>query len=1168
MTEFIIGKACADVTGRLRSKLIKEIRSGRRVLMIVPDQFEFETEKALYRACAAEGDTSLFTRISVKTPDKLASEIIAKYAGEKKPADDITKHILMYRAVSEIKDELTAFDKIALKPGFAPRMTGTVAMLKSAGISASALTKTVDSVKEDFRDTSPSLFAKLCDISRIYSVYDSLLSRSYSDKADSTMIAARLAAENGVFRGENIFCDGFSDFSAGQMELLYSMIDLADNMTFSFVSDNGRDIFNTVNSCITLLSDHSRNADKDVIGDDRIISDNEHFCSPAIAAVSEGIFSEYCAFCMSDGLRLIKADDIHKEADFIAAEIRSMITKENYRCSEIAVLASDADGYRAPIESAFEKYGIPLFSDVPETILHLPLVNLVLSLLNVLKSFTVENVLSYLKTGFLQKSNGKPLTMRDINDFEEYIYEWNLKPQNLKDPFPERNDNVPRAEKLRADIIPPLLELREQLKSSTGDEITKAVCDFLFDKVGIQRAVAAHCKRSGSELLSDSDEKLISSYQTLWNTMLEIFEGLYRGLDGYKISLSDYCDLVRDICAGTSLAKPPQVLDAVLMGDIGRTRLDGIRAVFIAGANYGLFPAEQSPRSIFTEYETELLGESIIKIGMNRRERYLYGRYLTYRALSIPSERLCISYPMLDSACAKMSPSDVIKEITEMFDDLRTENASEFGDDLYCSTTRAAQQNFAAICRTDSTRRATLKKALVDSGSGNIVKKLEQLTSKQDTAYRHRLDPTTSEALFRSRTFSATKLERLNHCRFEYFCTNGLRIREKKQRDLSSLEIGNAVHYVLQKVLEKYCADMEGFIRLTRPQLAVEARHYLDEYKEQNLGGDYAKSLRFGYLYKNLTIGAVDILILLQAEFAARDYRPKFFELQIGSADTATAPISDSKPQDTTCVPEATLTDDAEITFNEAVISDTDDTNIPGSSRTAINTPALSVTTKNGTEVNITGIIDRADIFTDKDGNEYIRVVDYKTGTREFSMVNLYYGINTQMLLYLIAVCSANPELHPGGVSYLPARVTEPADKLSAPFALLAQDHVQSGMYVRTDATDAEMTKYATVMSARSGAKPAKFIPKEENNLSEGDFKVLTEDCIHQTEYVLSKLYSGSVDAVPTVYREKNQERSACAYCRFGAICGHSKEHELHAVPKDDTKKKKTKKKAKGEPKR
>lgn len=1156
MTEFIIANACADVSARLRARLIDEIRQGGRATLIVPDQYAFETEKALYRSCRDTGIPQLFSNISVRTFSKLSEEIIARYAGGKKAADDITKNILMYRAVSEIHDSLSSLGRIALKPGFAPKMTGTVAMLKAAGMTADKLHGTVDAVKEDFRDSAPALFAKLTDISMIYSAYDALLSQSYTDKLDSTSAAARLAAENGVFRGESIYCDGFSDFSQSQMSFLFTVIDLAENVTFAFTSENGdgcRDIFSTVNDRIAALASHSEQAGAEVKGADVFISKNDRKCSAAVSAVSQNIFTDEKADSTPDGVSVIRADDCHAEADYVAAEIRRLVTEEGLRYSEIAVLSADPAQYRTPIESSFDKYGIPLFCDMPESILHMPLVNLLLSLLETLNSFTAESFLSYIKSGFIQKSDGRPLTMREINDIEDYIYEWGLKGEDLKQPFPEINGKIPRAEKLRADIVPPLLALREQLKNCTGDEITKRVCDFLFDVVGVQRAVAAHCKTAGSELLTDSDKKMIASYQTLWNTVLEILEGLYKGLEGYKISVAEYRTLVRDICAGATLAGAPQTLDSVLAGDISRTRVDNVKAVFIMGATYDRFPENESGGGIFSEYETELLSDSIMKLGMNRRERYCYNRYLAYRALSLPTERLYVTYPVLDAACTKKSPSDIIAMLENIFGQSLSINAGALSDEFYCSSSRAAQQRFAAMCKENTERRATLKKALQLTGNGGFADKLEKLVSDRDGAFSHRLSPETAEALFRSNTFSATKLERLNHCRFEYFCSNGLRVRERSKRDLSRIEIGNAVHYVLQKTLEKYCNAMNEFIAMSRAALSAEARHFLDEYKTISLGGDYAKSLRFAYLYKNLTVGAVDMLILLQAEFAARDYRPKFFELQIGGEeDTAYSPAGESEPLDIAAVPDAALYDSEEVSFPETAGVEFDSRNTPGSSRTKLNTPALKIHVRDKLDVNITGIIDRADIFTDEHGNEYIRVVDYKTGKREFSMVNVYYGINTQMLLYLIAVCNANKELRAGGVSYLPAKVTEPSSKKSAAFALLSQDHIQSGMYVRSDAAEREMTKYAENISARSGIKREKFMPAEDSALTEEQFTLLSEECTKQTREVLCRLYDGDVDAVPTVYKEKYTEKKACSYCRFASVCGHNEQHETRAVPREE----------------
>lgn len=64
--------------------------------------------------------------------------------------------------------------------------------------------------------------------------------------------------------------------------------------------------------------------------------------------------------------------------------------------------------------------------------------------------------------------------------------------------------------------------------------------------------------------------------------------------------------------------------------------------------------------------------------------------------------------------------------------------------------------------------------------------------------------------------------------------------------------------------------------------------------------------------------------------------------------------------------------------------------------------------------------------------------MDYKTGGHSFKLSNAMYGVNTQMLVYLIALCDANPNVYPGGVSYLTAKMTEASPTESGLLALLA----------------------------------------------------------------------------------------------------------------------------------
>lgn len=62
--------------------------------------------------------------------------------------------------------------------------------------------------------------------------------------------------------------------------------------------------------------------------------------------------------------------------------------------------------------------------------------------------------------------------------------------------------------------------------------------------------------------------------------------------------------------------------------------------------------------------------------------------------------------------------------------------------------------------------------------------------------------------------------------------------------------------------------------------------------------------------------------------------------------------------------------------------------------------PPLRIPTKNGL-VTVGGIIDRVDLYKDENGTTYVRVVDYKTGRKEFKLADVLYGMSLQMLIYL-----------------------------------------------------------------------------------------------------------------------------------------------------------------------
>ena len=63
--------------------------------------------------------------------------------------------------------------------------------------------------------------------------------------------------------------------------------------------------------------------------------------------------------------------------------------------------------------------------------------------------------------------------------------------------------------------------------------------------------------------------------------------------------------------------------------------------------------------------------------------------------------------------------------------------------------------------------------------------------------------------------------------------------------------------------------------------------------------------------------------------------------------------------------------------------------------------------------MNLRGRIDRVDTYT-ADNKVYVKIIDYKTGNTSFQLVNLYHGLQLQLVVYLNAALEVTAKKHPG----------------------------------------------------------------------------------------------------------------------------------------------------------
>jgi ATP-dependent helicase/nuclease subunit B len=205
--------------------------------------------------------------------------------------------------------------------------------------------------------------------------------------------------------------------------------------------------------------------------------------------------------------------------------------------------------------------------------------------------------------------------------------------------------------------------------------------------------------------------------------------------------------------------------------------------------------------------------------------------------------------------------------------------------------------------------------------------------------------------------------------------------------------------------------------------------------------------------------------------------------------------------------------------------------------------PPLEITLADSTKLAIRGIVDRVDVYR-ADGRVYVRVVDYKTGKKTFSLDDLSLGLNTQMLFYLFALCSptAKDPLF-GGDTPCPAGIMY----LSSDVAVQNLEQYTDSATVLANAEDALkrnglLLNDEEVLRAMNESLCAKFLAgikmKKNGELSGKALTTLDEfeDIKRQITEVVSgvaeRMKSGVADIAPI-----SHGNSPCEHCSMKPVC-------------------------------
>lgn len=332
-------------------------------------------------------------------------------------------------------------------------------------------------------------------------------------------------------------------------------------------------------------------------------------------------------------------------------------------------------------------------------------------------------------------------------------------------------------------------------------------------------------------------------------------------------------------------------------------------------------------------------------------------------------------------------------------------------------------------------------------------------------------------------TLSASQVDRQAECRMSYFLKYGLRAKERKEATVDPAEFGTYVHWVLENTAQKVM-ERGGFQNVSLEDTMQIAMELSDEYaKERFLQID---SKRVAYLFSRNRRELEMVVEELWRELKASKFIPKEFELGFGAGEQM------------------------------------DPIEIPSHSLAAV----------------LGGFVDRVDIWKEN-GRNYFRVVDYKTGKKDFDYCDVFNGVGLQMLLYLFALEQHGQDVIgddpiAAGVQYFPARVpilsADGAKTLEEADALRLKEWKRKGLLLQDE----------PVLSAMDESMDRLCCDRKSDGSISGDladrrqFQMLREYIFKFLGNMVDDIAAGNVKANPYT---RGTSHSACAFCPYGSIC-------------------------------
>lgn len=946
-----------------------------------------------------------------------------------------------------------------------------------------------DALEDKTLENDARVKSKLNDIALIYSKYEKRFKDGLFDPRDALTVLADDLKDKPFFKNACVFIDNYYTFTEQEYAIIKQIIAQSKDTYISFTVDYNRAVFEENRKASERVLALARN-----ISDDFYTGESKRSKLESLKYIERNLFeSNVEALNVNDGaVKLVTAKNRFEEVEAAASEICSLV-RSGYRYRDITVIASNASNYISLVDSVFARADIPVYTSAKEELTAKPLFAFLLASISVvIEDFSFKSIKRYVKSGYTD------LTIAESDALLSYARSWKLRGKSWY------GDN----------------EWTLDPEGYREGDLTKRGAKMLKTANNAREKIIPALSAL-RDTLTQKDLTVSKALRALYNHLIALGadERLRRNAEKY-LKNGDREKSEREIQLWKILINMINQLDN-LVGDwqITPKRLHALIKLMCDCVGLGAIPASADSVTFGDASLIRANGsKAVIVLGVCDGEFpaacHNGGFFNSDEAISLEGIGLQLA-DTLDKQlnvnrflvyAALSAPSEKLVLLSP-----RSEIA---GGELRRSSVWLSLEKMLPSLKdtvtefsseSDLYSRESVAASFPLLAKGGLRDEIEQALRAQNQSYFAEYPlvcDKESHIDFKeaSLNLSPSKFETYANCPFSFFGNYLLKLEEKKINEFSAPEIGNFIHKMLEMFVRE-CVKEGKFVSPNEHERKEIISKLSDDYLKYVLGPAAAADKQFMHTYANMVKTVSFAAENLCKEFENSDFTPCGFEYKIGLA-------------------------------NEDI-------------------PAIEYDI-NGKRVFLRGSIDRVDTY-EANGTKYVRVVDYKTYSKDFVTEKVAHGLDTQLLHYLYAYCEKNNTV-PAGVFYygvtLP-NVNITGRETKEEIAREIEKTIKrSGIVI----DDVDVVR---ALSNDLSAVPVKL--KKDGTLyvrgnskrlfSQDDFEQLKVTLQDGLKNIASDVFCGKMDIDPL--NLENVTVEPCKYCKLGDLC-RNKKQETEEIDNDD----------------